>query len=148
MLIRVATSSDVASWIELRTYLWCDASFDEHGSEAAAILAKSIDAGVAFVAVDQKGTICAFAEAALRHDYVNGCTTSPVALLNGIYVRPENRNSGLGRRLLMAVRTWARERGCSELASDVLLENVDSQAFHAAVGFEETERVMYFRQQL
>jgi len=134
--------------VELRAQLWGHASLDEHRDEAAALLAKSIKEGVAFVAVDHGGSVRAFAEAALRHDYVNGCNTSPVAFLEGIYVRPESRSSGLGRRLSMSVQSWAREQGCKEVASDALLENVESQAFHAAIGFEETERVVYFRRSL
>jgi aminoglycoside 6'-N-acetyltransferase I len=148
MLIRVATSSDIEGWAELRTQLWGDASIDEHRSEAAAKLANSIEESVAFVGVDHGGSVHAFAEATLRHDYVNGCKTSPVAFLEGLYVRPESRRSGLGKCLSMAVQSWARERGCREMASDALLENVESQAFHTAIGFEETERVVYFRRPL
>ncbi|MDB5495666.1 MAG: aminoglycoside acetyltransferase [Phenylobacterium sp.] len=31
------------------------------------------------------------------------------------------------------------------MASDALLDNRESHAFHSAVGFEEAERVVYFR---
>lgn len=34
------------------------------------------------------------------------------------------------------------------MASDALLDNAGSHAFHEAVGFEETERVVYFRKSL
>ena len=148
MLIRTATSSDLDAWVELRTRLWAGASVDKHRDDVAAILAMPTDRSIAFVAVDQAGSTCAFAEAALRHDYVNGCETSPVAFLEGIYVRPENRGSGIGMRLSKAVEDWARERGCEEMASDASLQNTDSHAFHAAIGFEETERVVYFRKPL
>ncbi|MBU2999893.1 GNAT family N-acetyltransferase [Roseovarius nubinhibens] len=94
------------------------------------------------------GNTRAFAEAALRHDYVNGCETSPVAYLEGIFVRPENRGSGIGRKLLKSVQSWAQEQRCSERASDADLANLASQAFHAALGFQETERVVYFRKRL
>jgi len=43
---------------------------------------------------------------------------------------------------------WARERGCSELASDALLDNAASRAMHRALGFEETERAVFFRKSL
>ena len=94
------------------------------------------------------GTPAGFAEAALRHDYVNGCATSPVAFLEGIYVQPEHRKQGLARLLCKAVEDWARSLGCTEFASDVLLENTASQGMHAALGFEETERVVYYRKRL
>ena len=47
-----------------------------------------------------------------------------------------------------AVEAWAREKGCSELASDALLESAESHRMHAGLGFEETERVVYFRKEL
>ena len=40
---------------------------------------------------------------------------------------------------------WAQAQGCDELASDALLDNETSQAMHRALGFEETERVVFFR---
>ena len=109
------------------------------------MLAGPTSGGIAFVAVDRAGNVCGFAEAALRHDYVNGCRTSPVGFLEGIYVKPEARRIGLGKRLSMITQSWARKQGCAEIASDVRLENVESQAFQTAMGFEETERVVYFR---
>lgn len=81
----------------------------------------------------------------MRHDHVNGCETSPVAFVEGLYVRPEFRNAQVARALCEAVADWGRRRGCSELASDALADNQESHAFHQAIGFEETERVIYFR---
>jgi aminoglycoside 6'-N-acetyltransferase I len=46
------------------------------------------------------------------------------------------------------VADWGRAQGCSEFASDAELENVDSHAMHRALGFVETERVVYFRWEL
>lgn len=86
-----------------------------------------------------------FAEAALRHDYVNGCTTSPVAFLEGVYVRSRCRKRGVARLLCRAVERWAAGMGCSELASDTDLGNAASQQMHTALGFDETERVIYYR---
>ena len=148
MLIRSATLVDVAGWAALRGALWPDAPHDALRAEAGAMLAQPSGDQVTFVAVDEAGAIHGFVEAALRRDYVNGCETSPVAFLEGIYVRPEHRAAGIGRRLVARVSIWAREQGCSEIASDALIENADSHAFHAAIGFEETERVVYFRQRL
>jgi aminoglycoside 6'-N-acetyltransferase I len=43
-----------------------------------------------------------------------------------------------------AARDWARLRGVAEFASDALIDNHASHAFHKAVGFAEVERVVYF----
>lgn len=89
-----------------------------------------------------------FVEAALRTDYVNGTESSPVAFVEGIYVVLEARRKGVAAALISAVESWARSLGCTELASDALLDNQSSHAFHRALGFEETERVVYFRKAL
>jgi aminoglycoside 6'-N-acetyltransferase I len=89
-----------------------------------------------------------FAEAGLRHDFVNGCRTSPVGFLEGIYVTPEHRQQGIARAMVDEAMRWARERGVSEFASDARLDNEASHAFHRAIGFAETSRVVYFRKPL
>ena len=148
MPIRIATTSDLEAWAGLRAQLWADMTYEQHLDEAAAMLARPSGEFIAFLDVVDGAGIRAFAEAALRHDYVNGCETSPVAYLEGIFVRPENRGAGIGRDLLKAVRSWAQQQGCSELATDADLDNLTSHAFHRAVGFAETERVVFFRKAL
>ena len=148
MPIRIATSLDIEGWAELRAQLWQDMTYDQHRDEIATMLANPSGEIIAFLDVFDETGIRAFAEAALRHEYVNGCETSPVAFLEGIFVRPENRGAGIGRNLLKSVQSWAHERGCSELASDAHIDNVASHAFHTSLGFEETERVVYFRKPL
>ena len=112
------------------------------------MLARPRSECIAFLEQDGGTGLRGFAEAGLRRDHVNGCDTTPVAFLEGIFVRAEHRGCGIGRRLLQAARAWARETGCSELGSDAELANTASHAFHAAVGFEETERVVFFRMRL
>lgn len=129
----------------MRQALFPDHSADLHRDELEALITRP-DYG-AFVAVAASGPV-GFAEVALRSDYVNGCDTSPVAFLEAVYVAPDQRRSGGARALIAAVEAWGRARGCSELASDADLANTDSHRMHAAVGFEETERVVYFRKAL
>jgi aminoglycoside 6'-N-acetyltransferase I len=50
--------------------------------------------------------------------------------------------------LIAAAEQWSLDRNCSEIASDALLENAASHAMHRSLGFQETERVVYFRKQL
>lgn len=135
-------------WAAMRQALWPEGGLDEHRGEARAMLEEANPNALVLIAVDRAGAICGFAEASLRGDYVNGCETSPVAFLEGIYVAPDHRGGGAGRELCAAVEAWGRIRGCSELASDALLDNAASHAFHEAIGFEETERVVYFRKVL
>jgi aminoglycoside 6'-N-acetyltransferase I len=145
--IEPCTLQSLEEWAALRHALWPEAPVQEHRSEAQAMLWEQKKAA-AFLVRLPDGTAAGFAEAALRHDYVNGCSTSPVAFLEGIYVEPAHRNRGLARLLCRTVETWARRLGCREFASDVLLENTASQSMHKALGFEETERVVYYRKPL
>ena len=145
MPIRRAEQADLTGWVDLRARLWPDTSRDTHWVEAAALLAHSPRQFIVFLDIGHDARPRAFAEAALRHDHVNGCDTSPVAFLEGIYVRPDVQGAGIGRALLDAVQGWAQEIGCTELASDAHMQNAASHAFHKASGFEETDRVVFFR---
>ncbi|MGH8081470.1 MAG: aminoglycoside 6'-N-acetyltransferase [Lysobacter sp.] len=146
-LVRAATRADLQAWAQLRHALWPDADAAAHADDIEDFLQRG-EAVAAFVAVQAPGELFGFAEASLRHDYVNGTDSSPVAFVEGWYVQPSSQRRGAGRALIAAIESWARERGCSELASDALLDNLDAHRAHEACGFEETERVVYFRRAL
>lgn len=146
MEITLCTSADLDDWTRLRVALWPDYPPDELRAGATAMLADAGEGVVLICRID--GRPAGFAEGSLRRDYVNGCETSPVAFLEGIYVVPAHRNKGVAEALVERVAEWGRAIGCVEFASDALLENEDSHAFHAAIGFTETERVVYFRKAL
>ncbi|BAL93986.1 putative aminoglycoside 6'-N-acetyltransferase/phosphoglycolate phosphatase [Rubrivivax gelatinosus IL144] len=101
-----------------------------------------------FLARDDDGAALGLAEASIRQDYVNGTDGSPVGFLEGLYVVPAARRQGVSRALVDAVAAWARSRGCAELASDTALDNLAGQALHERLGFEETERVVFYRRSL
>ncbi|WP_343542685.1 aminoglycoside N-acetyltransferase AAC(6')-Iak [Stenotrophomonas pavanii] len=142
--IRPATAADAVAWAQLRLGLWPDA--DDPLETLVAALAE--DAGAVFLACAAGGQAIGFAEVRLRHDYVDGTDSSPVGFLEGWYVQPQWQGRGVGRALLAAVRAWTRDAGCRELASDSRVEDVQAHAAHRACGFEETERVVYFRMPL
>ncbi|SFC90838.1 aminoglycoside 6'-N-acetyltransferase I [Bosea sp. CRIB-10] len=146
MTIEPRTEAVLEDWLELRRSLWPEPSAGSHRVDIRDLLDRSDS--VAFLARDDDGRAIGLAEAALRHDYVNGCETSPVGFLEGIYVVSDQRSRGVARALCAAVEAWARASGCSELASDTGLTNTASQRAHAAMGFEETERVIYYRKRL
>jgi aminoglycoside 6'-N-acetyltransferase I len=137
-------SVDQPGWLALRAALWPDCTGPEHREDAAGYLAAP-DRYAQFVAYGPDGEAVGFVEASVRSDYVNGTETSPVAFLEGIYVVQAARRHGVARALCDTVIAWARARGLRELASDALLDNTVSHAMHAALGFEETERVVCFR---
>ena len=145
--IAVAKLEDAADWAAMRQALWPKANPGVHDADIAQMLAAPGDT-INFIARAEDGGPAGFAEAGLRHDYVNGTESSPVAFLEGIYVAPAFRRTGVARQLVEAVENWARQQGCSELASDTGIANIPSQKLHDALGFSETQRVVYFRKVL
>lgn len=146
-VIERCTSSGQAGWLALRRELWPQSSDGEHLADMNAACAEP-ERFAAFVAYDESGRAIGFVEASARTDYVNGTTSSPVGFLEGIHVIPGSRHQGVGRALVERVERWARDVGCTEMASDALLDNSASHAVHRALGFVETERVVYFRKGL
>lgn len=148
MKVRPATAADVSAWAVVRAQQWPDDDAAAHAADIADTFLSGDPDQVAFVAEGASGALLGFVEAGIRHDYVDGCDTSPVAFGDGAFIIPEARGTGVGRALVEAVAGWGRARGCTELASNALLTSTASHAFHEAVGFEETERVVFFRRML
>lgn len=104
--------------------------------------------GVAVLVADRgNGSLAGFVEIGSRN-YAEGCRTTPVAYLEGWYVDPDVRRTGLGTKLLEAAEKWALMNGFSEMASDTELANDISRQVHLASGFEEVERQICFKKRL
>lgn len=89
-----------------------------------------------------------FAQCQLRHDYVEGTSTCPVGYLEGIFVKKEYRHQGYAKELLAECEKWAKEKGCTEFASDCELENDASFHFHKAMNFTEANRIICFTKKI
>jgi aminoglycoside 6'-N-acetyltransferase I len=136
-----APQSDDRDWLAMRLRLWPEATASEHARDMVDALARG---HFVRVAVDSNGAAAGFVEASKRVDYVNGTSSSRVAFLEGLYVEPPARRTGVARALVEAVVAWASAQGCRELASDSPIANIPAHAVHRALGFAETERVVYF----
>ena len=154
MLIRPAELRDAAAWAALRAALWPDLSEEKHLSEISEFFAtRRSGPGVmpeaVFVAATSEGdsALTGFVEVS-RRLYAEGCDTSPVGFLEGWYVVPEHRRTGVGGALVRAAEAWAHHQGCREFASDALADNVVSASAHLALGFEEVEVIRCFRKSL
>jgi aminoglycoside 6'-N-acetyltransferase I len=143
--IRRATTEDKPEWLRMRQGLWPDAPLEYLNLDLDNLLADS-DAGI-FVASDPHGRLLAFIEAGLR-DHGEGCETSPVGYIEAWYVDPQVRGQKLGREMVHAAEQWAREKGCTEMASDTWLENEGSIAAHLKMGYYEVERLVHFAKKL
>ena len=147
--MHIVSTSDPndAAWLALRAEFIPELEADEQRTFLKAF-ARDSAAFCAFVARDDQDGLLGFAEVAVRTDFVNGCEHRPALFLEGIYVRPKHRGRGVARALCDAAGRWGREKSCLEFASDVYIDDYDSLAAHRGLGFEETERVVYFRKLL
>jgi len=144
-IVRVADPEDRAEWLRMRLLLWPECLPEQHNDEMTASLARPDSAVI--VAARPTGGLCGFLEAAIW-PYAEGCETHSVGYIEGWYVDADMRQQGVGRQLVQVAESWARSRGCREMASDTEVENAESQRSHAAVGFQETSRLVHFRKRL
>jgi aminoglycoside 6'-N-acetyltransferase I len=147
MLIRPVQQSDAADWARMREALW-PSEPGEHAEEIASFYeGDRRNPAEVLLAIDDSGRAIGFAEVSIR-PYAEGCFSGRVAYLEGWFVEEDRRRNGVGAALVAAVEEWGRSQGCTELASDTEIHNVDSAAAHRALGFSEVERIVCFRKAL
>lgn len=145
MLIRKASPVDSTRLAQLASRLWPHHTPAELEPEFATLIVSPEAA--CFLAFDGDEAI-GFAQCQLRHDYVEGTSTSPVGFLEGLWVEEAHQRQGVATQLVHACEDWARSVGCSEFGSDCELDNDVSRAFHLAFGFDEVNRTIWFAKKL
>ncbi|MGE3874466.1 MAG: N-acetyltransferase family protein [Parvibaculaceae bacterium] len=143
IVVRPARRVDGAIWRDMRAALY---------GESPSLLAEIEDyfignSSIAAAFIAETGLPIGFVELGLRN-YAEGCNTSPVAYVEGLYVKTGHRRRKIGAALVQAAEDWAKDRGHKELASDTQLINDESLAAHRAYGFSEVERIICFRKDL
>ena len=144
-MMKRAVMDDAAALAALAIQMWTEHEPEELTEEFRELI-RNEDAACFLAYID--GRPIAFAQCQLRHDYVEGTNSSPVGYLEGIFVTDKYRRKGCAAELVTACEKWAKEKGCTEFASDCELDNADSLRFHLALGFEETNRIICFRKTL
>jgi aminoglycoside 6'-N-acetyltransferase I len=151
LTIRHVTESDKAAWLGMRRMLWPED--DDSEVEVARFLTGELKNPLAVLVAarddkdENNARIVGFVELNIR-PYAEGCSTDRVGFLEGWFVVPNARRQGVGRALLAAAEEWARAQGCTEFASDTLVDNEVSAAAHQALGFEEVEVIRCFKKDL
>ena len=144
-MIRQASKEEAGILAKMAIKIWDNDSMLELTNEFLSMLDEPDS--VCFIKfVDQKPV--GFANVSIRYDYVEGCETSPVGYLEGIYVEDCYRNNNFTRDLVEACEEWVKSKGIKEFASDCELTNLDSLAFHLAIGFREANRIICFKKDI
>jgi GNAT superfamily N-acetyltransferase len=89
---------------------------------------------------DKRAPICAHAVITKSYDMRRAC---PTVVLCELYVAPEQRRSGLARKMMSAVARRARDLGARELAITTGVENDVAQRFFAAVGAQRRDAAVF-----
>ena len=145
-LIRPLKESDLPEWYRLRRLLWDESSEEEHKAEMLDIY-EHTDSQLVLMAENERGRLIGFLEASIR-PFVEDCHTDHVGYLEGWFVEPEYRRSGIGRDLVRGAERWARKKGCTEMASDAEIGNDLSLQAHLKLGYDETSRLVHLRKDL
>jgi aminoglycoside 6'-N-acetyltransferase I len=135
-------AAEIPLWAGLRSRLWPDCGPEDNAQDIAAYQGNGALRAV-FLAFDGEEAV-GFAELSER-SVVDSCGNAPAAYLEGWYVAAEWRGKGVGSALIRQASQWARNEGYDWLGSDAEIENSLSQKAHAALGFEETGRVVKYR---
>ena len=96
-MIKKAKREDYKIVAKLAKELWMEHSIEELEKEFWEYLtSKNVSI---FIAYENQIPI-AFVQVSLRYEYVEGTTTSPVAYLEGIFVKNDYRNQGIGTSII------------------------------------------------
>lgn len=144
--MREVVANDAAEWFRLRKLLWDESSDEEHRAEMIDIY-EHHETQLVLVVETSSGKLIGFLEASIR-PFVEDCHTDHVGYLEGWFVEPAFRKQGIGRLLVKTAETWARRKGCTEMASDAEIGNDSSLEAHQKLGYEETSRLVHLRKDL
>lgn len=144
--VRPLEETDLPEWFRLREILWDQLSEEEHKAEMLDIY-EHTDSQLVIVAALETGKLVGFLEASIR-PFVEDCHTDHVGYLEGWFVEENYRRYGIGRKLVRSAESWARRKGCTEMASDAELGNELSLQAHQKLGYEETSRLVHLRKDL
>jgi aminoglycoside 6'-N-acetyltransferase I len=142
--IRRATQQDKSDWLRMRKGIWPDAPDNYLDFDMDDVLADNNNA-VFFAMVE--GCSTGMIEVSIKKG-AEGCVTSPVGYLEAWFVDESLRGTGVAGALTQAAENWAREKGCTEMASDTWLDNAASIRAHAKMGYYEAERLVHFVKKL
>jgi GNAT superfamily N-acetyltransferase len=139
--IRRATPEDVPALVELNRQLGYPTTEPELRHRLEPILASGEDTVLVAVA---GGEPIGWVHVAVER----GLAASDVAGLRGLVVNERHRSGGVGRELLRAAETWAREHRCSVITVRSRVARERAHRFYEREGFVHTKTSHVFEKLL
>lgn len=140
-MIKGAKKEDIKVVTNLALELWPEHTFESLANE---IIEEIESKDTIFLIKYFEDQPIGFAHCQLRHDYVEGTDSSPVAYLEGIYIKEHFRKNGFAKEIIKECEKWAKKNNCSQFASDCEISNNISEVFHKSLGFKEANRIICF----
>lgn len=135
--VEAVAEATAADWLRLRSEFWPSRDPNEHRVTLARFFTGEVpEPAAAFLARDETGRAIGLIELSIRA-YAEGCHQPNPAYVEGVYVVPDCRLTGVASQLLAQAEQWARAQGCRDLASDSDPANKASAALHTAAGFRD-----------
>jgi aminoglycoside 6'-N-acetyltransferase I len=145
MNIEVISPENLLALTQLALQLWPECDFAE---ELAGWKSVQEDPDQTCFLAKYAHEYIGFIHVTLRHDYVEGADSTPVAYIEGLFVDEKYRKTGIGKQLLQQAEAWAKSHGVLQIASDTEIANQASIDFHQKVGFTEANRIVCFMKNL
>jgi len=136
---------DFQLWGQYRLALYSAQKEEDNESEMGAI--HQDDNWFCRFIENDAGKVIGMVELSLRN-IVDGCSSSPVPYLEGLYLEEAERGKGLGAQILQMLIDWCKGQGYTEFATDAEIVNQRAQMFYENAGFEVIDRVVEYRLEL
>lgn len=139
------TEREVDRWRAMRVELYGQLEPGFHDAEMPNILHR--DDWYCWLVIAEDGSTIGMVELSLRN-VVDGCLSSPVPYIEGLFIEAKQRNRGLGRQLMQILFDWCCEQGYTELALNTEAVNTAAQRFYDSLGFQQNDSVIEYRMTL
>ncbi|PIV87751.1 MAG: GNAT family N-acetyltransferase [Hydrogenophilales bacterium CG17_big_fil_post_rev_8_21_14_2_50_63_12] len=139
--LRAATEADLDAMTQLIARLFAlepDFSFDPARVRRGLGLLLSKKEAAALWVAEQDSQVIAMCSAQIVISTAEG---GPVAWVEDLVVRPDQRGRGIGRLLLDAVTIWAKRRGLTRLQLLADCENETALGFYRHQGWQATRMI-------
>ncbi|MEI7874718.1 MAG: GNAT family N-acetyltransferase [Alphaproteobacteria bacterium] len=113
---------------------------DGAGARGATFLVDASPGGTIYLVAEREGQLMGFA---ILNPYFPGPNLTHGLFLKELYVTGDARSTGVGERLVDAIRTLARQRGDTRVIWTTGVDNSGSQRFYDRLGMRREKKVYY-----